>query len=151
MVASTRIQALASGSDLVTILSEYLENPKLIDELSAEVVTLNTLTDEQSEQLEEAKILIQQRDALNKEIEAQRQTQADEKAAFDAASIKAKKESDDYVAANQELIAKANAALDAREEELTDFKTRLDQRENQMLEKAATVQSLFQSGNIAQG
>lgn len=149
MVASPRIQALTEGSAHLKVLAAYLEDPKLIDALSAEVIKLNTLSDEQSSQLEDAKILIQQRDSLNKEIEMQRQTQADEKAAFDAASTKAKQDSDDYVAANKELIAKANAALDAREAALNDFETRLNQRENQLLEKAATVQSLFQSANAA--
>lgn len=149
MVASARVQQLNDGFDLLNVLAEYLKNPKLISQLEDEVSKLNTLTEDEAAKYNEAQILIQQRDSLNKEIASQRQTLADEKEAADAAADKAKQDSDDYVTTNKALVDKANQELDAREAELADLKTRLDQRENQLLEKAATVQSLFKSANAA--
>lgn len=149
MVASAGVQKLTEGSDLLGILGEYLKNPDLIAQLQDEVVKLNTLNAEEEAQFNEAQILIQQRDSLTRQTDAQRQTLADEKTAHDAQVAKTQSDCDAYTAGEHAKLDKRQADLDAFEAELNDFKARLDQRENQLLEKAATVQGLFASANAA--
>src|ERR1700742_1232780 len=115
MVASARLQALTEGSDHLKILSEFLSNPKLIDELSQEVVRLNKLSNEEEKKLHDAQLLVQEHDKLVKEIAAQRKLQADEKAAHDALIAKEKKECDEYVAKEKAEIDKLIKNNKARE------------------------------------
>lgn len=143
MVASTRVQALAEGSALLSVLSEFLKDKKLIQSLEEEVVKLNKLTDDESDQLHEAKILIQQRDSLTAEIAEQRKTLSDELKSYQAQFEKDQKQCDDYIATEHAELDNRTSDLDSRQADLDDYSSRLDQREAQLKEKAAVVNGLF--------
>lgn len=143
MSVSQRVNNLSSGNDLLQILGEYLRNPKLIDELGAEVKKLTTLSAEEEARLHEAKVLMQQRDELKAAVEKQRKANADEQSAHQAAIVRIKKECDDYVAQKHSDIAAKSKQLDQREQDLKDWSAKLDQRENTLKEKAAKVSGLF--------
>lgn len=143
MSVSQRVNNLASGNDLLQILGEYLRNPKLIDDLNAEVIKLTTLSDEEEARLHEAKTLMQQRDELKAETERQAKALADDLAAHDRRIMQDKKNADEYVAAKNAEVALAHKKLDEREAALAELAARLDQRENTLKEKAAKVTGLF--------
>ncbi len=144
MVAtSARIQQLTEGSNLLNILSEFLRNPKLIEELEAEEIRLNTLSVEEQKKLHDAQMLVQEYDKLVKDIADARKTQADEKTKHEAKLAKDLADFEAYVAKETVRIETLIKNNKAREEELADYSKRLDQRENLLKEKAATVNSLF--------
>ncbi len=144
MVASTKVQNLTKGFDFVSILIQFANDPKgLLSELEKEVIRINTLNDEQTKQYEDAVSLMQQRDALLREISDLRKIFSDEKTSQEADAAKRKADIDKYVSDEEAKIKKANEALDKREFDLNDYSTRLDQRENLLKEKAAKVKGLF--------
>lgn len=143
MSSTPRVNTLTEGNDLLKVLSEFLKNPKLMAELESEVIKINTLSAEEEGRLHECKILMQQKDELEKTTAAQRKTLAAEKAAHDDSLKKTQDKCDDYVAAEEKKITDKKEAQDAREADLNDYSLRLDQRENQLKEKAAIASSLF--------
>jgi len=144
MASSQRVQVLTDGSDLLKVLGEFLKNPKLIEELAAEVVKLNEITDQQSADLHKALTTIQQKDETAAELKKLRETIAAETSAHIKETEKRVAEFNTYIENNEKILADKKAELDAREADLNDYALRLDQRENQLKEKAATVHGLFQ-------
>lgn len=80
MSASQRVQILNDQSNTLSVLAEFIKNPKLIEELEAEVKRLNSLTELEEKRVGEARAFIQnhvnlladlklREDALNKEQE----------------------------------------------------------------------------------
>lgn len=142
MVASARVQSLNNKSDEITVLLEFLNNPNLASDLAAEVKKLNSLTAEQEAQLHEAKILVQSKDSLVKEIEGKK---------LELASLldeHNKKVSSDLGAFNKHVsdqtaaLEKARADLDARKVEHDERETKLRQQENKLKETAAKIKGL---------
>lgn len=142
MVASTRVQMLGNKSDEILVLMEFLQNPKLCDQLAQEVIKLNTLTDEQEKQLQEAKLLIQSHATALKSYEQLKKTMADE---YDAHIAAMKQERADFDA---QLDSEANAmdaekALLAEQVEAANAEDlRLKQWDYKLKETAAKIQGL---------
>ncbi len=72
MSASQRVQILATKSEELNVLAEFIRNPGLIDELSAEILKLNALTEHEENKVKDARDLLAKSDALQVDLQAQR-------------------------------------------------------------------------------
>lgn len=55
MSASQRVQILSGGAEQLAVLSEYIKNPKLIEQLQDEVKKLNSLTADEESKVAQAR------------------------------------------------------------------------------------------------
>lgn len=65
MAASQRVQVLSDRVTELSILAQYLANPKLIDELKAEVMALNTLTVQETAKMNDARAFMAKYDEMS--------------------------------------------------------------------------------------
>lgn len=83
MSASQRVQVLTNQSNELAILAEFIKNPKLIEELTAEVKKLNSLTESEEQKFNEAKEFIQKHSDLLADLNNQRNALAADKLAHE--------------------------------------------------------------------
>jgi len=142
MATSQRVQILSDKSEEISILAQFLKNPRLIDELAAEVAKLNSLTEVEEARLHESKILIQQRDALADANASQKSKMEGEYSAHLERIASERAEADKLLAAKKAEIDDANSALDSRKSAADADETRLRQWENKLKETAAQIKGL---------
>lgn len=142
MATSQRVQLLTNKSEEISALVEFLRNPNLILELEAEVKKLNSLTEEEEARLHEAKILIQRKDSLEKEIKAKEDQMAAEATAHANRLLEDRKVVDKYVLDEKAKIADALKELDQKKLDADDRETKLRQYENKLKETAAKMKGL---------
>lgn len=68
MAISQRVQILSDKSAELSVLAEYLKNPKLIDQLADDVRKLNALTDQETAKAIEARQSIALHEATKKDL-----------------------------------------------------------------------------------
>lgn len=143
MASSTRVQALTEVSDLISVIKEYLSNPKMADQLKEEVVRLNSLTEDEQNKHIEAKALMQKKNKLESEISMLEQ-RLEKEMADHAQNIKetAAKFSE-KMAQDKKSIDEEHANMDKRKFSLDDFELRLNQRENKLKEQAALIKGII--------
>lgn len=81
MAVAQRVQILTDKAAELAVLSEYLKNPKLIDQLKEEVKSLNALTAEEEKKANEARGAIALHEAQKKELADQSSNLEDSKLA----------------------------------------------------------------------
>lgn len=72
MAASQRVQILTDKSEELSILSEFLRNPNLIEQLKEEVKKLNSLSDSEEQKLSEARNFLKQHNDLSNALEKEK-------------------------------------------------------------------------------
>jgi len=134
MAQHPRVQALSDGSELVSVLQEYFKNPKIIKQLSDDVVAINKLQAEEEHRLLEAKVLIQQRDSITSEIAQKKDELADMLAKHE------RKVKTDEARLDKKL-ADLSAELDARKTSLDERQADLDKEALRLHEKDIKLKS----------
>lgn len=142
MVASTRVQALTSKSEEVILLMEFIKDPALSAKLAEEVKKLNKLTDDEEKNLHEAKIMIQQRDTVARDLESKKSEMAKALADHTAQLQSSQEDHDNKMAEDRLALAKESAAISDRQRVNDEKETELRQKENQLKEKASIMRGL---------
>lgn len=143
MTASQRVQILTDNLEGMKLLSQFLANPRLVDDLKKEVIALNKLTEQETGQLEEAKQTIKERDSVLEEITALRAALLTERGEQEK-SLAADKE--DFAQYRADIISKMEADREEIKRQLADATDRssiLDKRESDLKEKADLMKQLF--------
>ena len=142
MAQSQRVKALSDGSDMITVLAEYIKNPKIIKDLAQEVVDINKLTADEERLHTEAVMLLQQRDTLANEILLKKDELADELAKHERAIAAADAKFDKKTATAIAELEERKAALDARQLELEAEALRLHEKDIKLKSKADVIAGL---------
>lgn len=143
MVTSTRVQHLSNKSDEITTLMEFINNPNLVTELQEEIKKLNALTGDEEKQHHEAKILIQQRESLIKEIAQKKAEMAAELDEHKKGIALDKSELEKHVSETLAAIDAEHTKLDDRKAAIDDHELRNKQWENKLKETAAKMKGLI--------
>lgn len=144
MTSSQRVQILSDNLEGMELLAQFLKNPRLVDDLRDEVIKLNKLTADETLQLNEAKKIIKDRDAIEAEIEALKVTLATAKDAQDALLAADRQEFEQYRSDVAGKLATDRTEVDRILADVKNQALLLDQREAVLNEKAEALKKLIE-------
>lgn len=143
MATSQRVQILTDKSQELEVIFEFFKNPKLIDQLKEEVIALNKLTIEEEARLHDARLLMEKKDRLEKDIEDGRRVMAKEKSDHEVFIKNGRDNLDRIIGEEKVKLETSHQDLDVRKTELDEYSTRLDQRERKLKEQAALIKGII--------
>lgn len=132
MSASQRVQVLTSKSSELDILAEFIKNPNLIAELSAEVLKLNSLTEVEEKKVQDAKAFMQNHANLLADLKSKEDDLAQRKAEHEASVNQFLLDTQGIRDLDIELKNKAIAQADM-DKKHAEIKRALDDREANLL------------------
>lgn len=118
MSVSQRVQTLQSGAEQISVLAEYLKNPKLIEQLQEDIKALNSLTVDEESKLLQARSDLKEHDKKISDLKKERdQLEADKSAHAD------------YVTKTSAQFEHYSETLDAQNKSLIQAESALKNRE----------------------
>lgn len=143
MSASQRVQVLTNQANELAILGEFIKNPKLIEELTAEVKKLNALTSQEEQKVKEARDFISRHESLLADLEKEKLALAKDKENHEArvAGFSEQLAKVDSILADAKMKEENASAVNKKNEEerkqLEEYRAKLDRQNAQEREKLA--------------
>lgn len=113
MAQSQRVQILDNKSQELSVLAEYLKNPKLVQELAEEIKSLNALTKDEELKASEGRDLIKNRESILKEVQDKKDEVSRLQSVHDAVAADLAEKAKSLGNAQTELAAKEKGRADA--------------------------------------
>ena len=146
MSTSQRVQILTDKSAELNLLTEFLRNPNLIAELSAEVKKLNSLTEAEESKVAEVREMFLNHPSLVRDIE---QKTANLNDAIDAHNAQVKNATEQLKKdrdAHNETVAVVLADIEKKQAEQVAESLRLERYAHSLKDKASRIMGLAADG-----